>query len=225
MEFPNKKLVNKFRFSILLAILLLLFIVVPFFEVSFLTDLVISLILLVALAAVIQTKKLFWSSLIFALFSICVSWIAYHSGNVHLAAFAKVIQMVFLSFIAGVILSQVFKADKITRETVAGAVCVYLFMGVIWADVYSILEISQPGSFPAYETIDGEKITDPHLRSAQFTYFSFVTLSTLGYGDITPKTRQARSLATMEAIIGQLFLAILIARLVGQAVASRDEDE
>ena len=225
MESVNKKLINRFRFSFLVLVLLSLYIVVPFFDVSFLTDLVVSIFFIAALAAVTQKSQLFWSALVLAVVAISLTWGSYWSGNVQLAIISRVLQIVFVVFIAGAILSQVFKHKKITRETVAGAICVYLLMGTMWADVYGIMEIVKPGTFPAYETATGEKITDPHLRSSQFHYFSFVTLSTLGYGDITPNTREAQSLASMEAIIGQLFLAVLIARLVGQQVSRRDEDD
>jgi hypothetical protein len=62
-------------------------------------------------------------------------------------------------------------------------------------------------------------------RADRFTYFSFVTLTTLGYGDITPMTRAAKNLAALEAIFGQLYLAILIARLVGQQALGDKERE
>jgi len=225
VESTKKKLIKHFRFSFLLLVLLSLYVVVPFFEISFLTDLVISFIFLAALSAVALNTRLFWSCLALAVVSILITWGAYWSESAQLAVIAKVLQILFYLVIAASILEQVFKSKAITRETVAGAICVYLMMGTIWADVYGIMEIARPGTFPPYETSSGEKITDPHLRSSQFHYFSFVTLSTLGYGDITPKTREAQSLASMEAIIGQLFLAVLIARLVGQQVSRREENE
>ena len=225
MDSAKKKLIKRFRFSFLLLVLLSLYIIVPFFEISFLTDLIISFIFLVALSAVALNTRLFLSCLVLAIVSISVTWGAYWTGNEQLAVIAKVLQILFYLIIAGSILANVFNAKKITRETVAGAICVYLMMGTMWADVYGIMEITRPGTFPAYETNNGEKITDPHLRSSQFHYFSFVTLSTLGYGDITPNTREAQSLASMEAIIGQLFLAVLIARLVGQQVSHREDED
>ena len=225
MKSTKEILLQRFRFSFILLVLLSLYLVVPFFDVSFLTDFVITILFFAALAAVTQKPQLFWVAVVIALVNVLVTWGAYWSGNEKLSVLAKVLQILFFLLIAGAILAKVFKAKRITRETVAGAICAYLLMGTIWADVYGIMEIVKPGTFPAYETASGEKITDPHLRSSQFHYFSFVTLSTLGYGDITPKTREAQSLASMEAIIGQLFLAVLIARLVGQQVSRRDEED
>ena len=225
MRFFKSKLIKRFRFSFLLLVLLSLYILVPFFDISFLTDLVISFIFFAALAAVTQNSQLFWIAFALAIVAISATWGAYWSGIQQLAIIAKILQILFIVLIGSAILSNVFKHRTITRETVAGAICVYLLMGTMWADVYGLMEIVKPGTFPAYETATGDKITNPQLRSSQFHYFSFVTLSTLGYGDITPNTREAQSLASMEAIIGQLFLAVLIARLVGQQVSHREEDE
>jgi hypothetical protein len=114
----------------------------------------------------------------------------------------------------------VFRSREITTESLAGAICAYLLIGALWADVFSILETVRPGSFSSV-TATSDAVTaveSARLQVAQFSYFSFVTLSTLGYGDITPLTRPARNLAALEAIFGQLYLAFLIARLVSQKV-------
>ena len=109
------------------------------------------------------------------------------------------------------------------------AACAYLLIGIIWADVYAILENIVPGSFTTggiqLAADPGAVIVTAREQLAHFSYFSLVTLSTLGYGDITPVTRPARALASTEAIFGQLYLAVLIARLVGQAISLRRENE
>ncbi|WP_455211251.1 potassium channel family protein [Kaarinaea lacus] len=151
------------------------------------------------------------------------SWGSYWSSNTTLEVFANGFEIAFISIVIAVILKHVFQATKITREIVAGAICVYLFIGLLWANVYALQDIAQPQSFSNIAI--NEQTTNPHIRAAQFTYFSFVTLSTLGYGDITPKSRQAKALAAMEAILGQLYLAVLIARLVGQQVSRREEEQ
>ena len=97
----------------------------------------------------------------------------------------------------------------------------------MWADVFSIIENVSPGSF-ADNSIEADAASGPELmrdRSDRFTYFSFVTLTTLGYGDITPLTRPAKNLVVLEAIFGQLYLAVLIARLVGQAQLYKKQDD
>jgi hypothetical protein len=97
----------------------------------------------------------------------------------------------------------------------------------MWAHVFSIVENVSPGSF-ADNSIEANAAAGPEPMRDQadrFTYFSFVTLTTLGYGDITPLSRSARNLTALEAIFGQLYLAVLIARLVGQAQHYKKRDE
>ena len=122
---------------------------------------------------------------------------------------------VFLVFTAVVVLRQALGHDiAVTLDTIAGAVCVYLLLAVIWALIFSLLELVHPGSFLS----DGRMLPSSSRHRAvspTLLYLSVVTLSTLGYGDVLPVTEQARMLAAIEAIIGQLYLAVLIARLVG----------
>jgi hypothetical protein len=127
----------------------------------------------------------------------------------------------------GAILAHVFKSTRITRETIAGAICAYLLIGAMWAHVFSIVENVSPGSF-ADNSIEADAASGPEPirdQADRFTYFSFVTLTTLGYGDMTPLTRPAKNLAALEAIFGQLYLAVLIARLVGQAQSLKKRED
>jgi len=94
------------------------------------------------------------------------------------------------------------------EHRIAAAVAVYLMLGLIWARLYDAVELLAPGAF---HTPAGEAVTP-----ASLVYFSFVTLSTLGYGDFAPVNIVARNLAVLEAITGQLYLVILISRLVSE---------
>jgi hypothetical protein len=104
----------------------------------------------------------------------------------------------------------------VTADKIYGALCVYLLIGLTWGFMFLTLEGVQPGSFSLGQGQPNGIAKDP----ATLVYFSFVTLSTVGYGDITPLSPPARSLAFMEAIIGQIYLAVLVARLVGLHIAS-----
>jgi voltage-gated potassium channel Kch len=98
-------------------------------------------------------------------------------------------------------------------DLVYGSISVYLLIGVAWAYVYSALESTSPGSFH-YAQQTSSLDTSP-VPLSLVVYYSYVTLATLGYGDITPVTTPAQSLAVLEAITGQFYLTILVARLVG----------
>lgn len=106
----------------------------------------------------------------------------------------------------------------VTTDNVAGAVCAYLFLGLGIGLLYAIIESLRAGSFHGGETLAGE-LADPIGRRSVLVYFSFVTLTTAGYGDIVPATGLTRILAALEAILGQFYLAILVAGLVGIRVS------
>ena len=91
---------------------------------------------------------------------------------------------------------------------------------MIWAFGYGLVELHEPGSFDLPAIVGEPAGADRHMAS--FVYFSFVTLTTLGYGDVTPVGSAARTLALLEALVGQLFLAILVARLVALQIAHGD---
>jgi len=119
---------------------------------------------------------------------------------------------------------EVFRARAVTMETLRGAVCVYILMGVIWASFYSLAATVQPGSFSFPEPAGDQTLESVQAHGvlpAPFFYYSFVTLTTLGYGDITPRTSIARTLSWLEAFTGQLFIAVTMARLVAIYVSDR----
>jgi hypothetical protein len=110
-----------------------------------------------------------------------------------------------------VILGRTFRAGPVTTRRLHGGVAAYLLLGVLWAYAYALLALVRPGAFSGSVSVgDGPRA---------WFYFSFVTLTTMGYGDVLPLHPVARSLATLESVTGSLYLAILIARLVGQAMA------
>jgi hypothetical protein len=109
-----------------------------------------------------------------------------------------------------------FLCRSVTRFTIHAALSAYLLLALIWALLYSTVDMLQPGAFSVPIAIDpGGHLSDPGL-SVPFPsfYFSIVTITTLGYGDITPVAGAARTLASSEAILGQMFIAITLARLV-----------
>ena len=124
---------------------------------------------------------------------------------------------VFLAFLTLVIMFAVFRDESVTFDTIVGAVCAYLLIGVTWGAAYALLVVVSPDSLSvspalAHASGWGESISafTPVLQ-----YYSFTTLATLGYGDVSPLSPGARALSVMEGLTGQLYLAVLVARLVG----------
>lgn len=112
----------------------------------------------------------------------------------------------------------VFSTGPANYDRIIGAISIYLALTIAWAFAYALLEIHWPGSFTLDET-NPEGIS-PNLISEMF-YFSTTTLTTLGYGDIVPVSQPARTLAVMEAMTGQVYIAVVIAYLVGQNISER----
>ncbi len=115
----------------------------------------------------------------------------------------------FLATIINVLWRYIFLAKIVTHDVIYAAISVYLLLGAIFVSIYGILETLWPGSF-----VDGATPDEPVLWQ-QLIYYSYATLTTMGYGDVLPVSWWARSFASAEAVIGVLYLAILMARLVG----------
>lgn len=121
----------------------------------------------------------------------------------------------FFWFVAVIMTRHVFfKQSRVDTDLIFGAVSIYLLIGSGFGELFGALAVADPGSFNGVD-FDGDN--DKLARS--MSYFSFVTLTTLGYGDITPAVYHVKVVAYVEAIVGQLYLAILVARLVGTYIA------
>lgn len=122
---------------------------------------------------------------------------------------------VFLTYVIFVVYkTSVFSNGRMTPDRVAGAIAVYLLLGLLWALVYGMISAIDPGAFKGFAAFTLEESG----AQQDFIYFSFVTLTTLGYGDMSPVAPFAKTLAWFEAVFGQLYLAVTIARLVSLEV-------
>ncbi len=219
--------INKWRFQLLLLVMLSLYAVVPFFERRLLTDLVSTAVLIFAVSSVSEKARLLLVFSVLAITAISAKWYAFYFPSYAIAVVVNLLDLLFLILVVTAILAHVFRSRRITRETIAGAICAYLLIGAMWANVFSIVEYVMPGSF-IDTSIEADAASGPEPirdQANRFTYFSLVTLTTLGYGDITPVTQPAKNLAALEAIFGQLYLAVLIARLIGRQIQAGEENE
>ena len=119
-------------------------------------------------------------------------------------------------FVILLILRQLFSVRRADYATINAALCVYLLMAVLWALAYSLTEALSPGSFayPLAGDVPGFMRIGDESRGIPL-YYSIVTMTTLGYGDILPVSPTARMVASMQAMFGQVYLVVLVARLVG----------
>jgi len=136
-----------------------------------------------------------------------------------LALWDMALAMLALALLTTFVLRHVFRAGAITGDRIRGAILAYLLLGLFWCVAYQLLDYVSPGTFHFPE----RRSISPGRLNHELVYFSFVTLTTVGYGDITPVLPIARTLAVVEALVGQLYPAILIGRLVSLQIAARPE--
>lgn len=221
-------------YGILLVSLLLLLLALPIIDhvfgkvsVPILTVLVLVVLFAAIYSASRERPAVFYVSIALAVLTIAAHGVVLASEAVMTAAYRALADGLFYLYIAVVIAIHVLSARRVTTDILLGAVCVYLMLGLGWASIYEFAELIWPGSFRSVEPLFRGSLEDGSLRGAGFVYYSFVTLSTLGYGDITPVTPPARALAWMQAVVGQIYLVIAVARLVSLNVSSsaRREDD
>lgn len=123
----------------------------------------------------------------------------------------------FLGFVAVVVLGEVLADEAVTVDTIMGAVAVYFLLGLIFGCAYAWVAIGNPAAFSISAALQEHAGSEDRFSPLPplMQYYSFVTLSTVGFGDITPVSPVVRSLSMIEAFTGQLYLAVLVARLVG----------
>jgi hypothetical protein len=231
--------IREHRFDVLLASLLLLMTTAPLLHVVWplgrpvvahlIMLLVFGLMLLSAVLAACQEKKEMHVALWLAVPGFLLDAAGVLAGHAGLSVAGHLFETVFLGYTVVLVLRLIFTARSVTLNTIWAALCVYLLLGVLWANVFSLLDTVQPGSFH-FSFVEGDQRELMRLgggNSVYPLYYSFVTMTTLGYGDIVPITVATRMLAAVEALTGQLYLAVLVARLVGlhvsHSAAQREE--
>ena len=209
----------EFGLPLFLALLVLMAFVLPALglegsDVRLYGDLAASLMLVAGIAVASGERRLFVLSILMAVAAIVVRWATWVYPPGALGAWPQFVMCATVLLFSLVILRQVVRPGPVTTARVLGAIAVYLLLGIGWANAYHVSDHVFPGSFVAS--------TAQPIKVADWMYFSFVTLTTVGYGDIVPVHRVARSLATAEALTGQLYIAVLLARLVSLEVSGRN---
>ena len=143
-------------------------------------------------------------------------WLPQYSTDIRMFLAIDILTAAFLLYITTIILTQVLSARRVTLDTIAGAMCSYCLIGLAWAFVYRAMFVINPHAFVfaagSFHIFENNSHSEPQLMN--FAYYSFATLTTTGFGDVTPAVGVSRAISVLEAVAGQFFLAILIARLV-----------
>ena len=209
---------RRYRHAQLLASLSLLLVLNPFVTTvagGFAVDLLLLVTLLSAVGACASRRNQLVIGV--GLTVLLQGAVIYRSlSDIELARVAySVLGMLFFSYITALILSDVFRRTaSVSADTICGALASYLLIGVGWSFAYALLDQLIPGSLEGLRTQDGRGRYDEYLG------YSFVTLTTLGYGNVVPGNAKADALASAEAIVGQVYLTVLVARLVALNLVS-----
>jgi len=179
-----------------------------------------SLMLIVGIWSLQQTRIVFNIGLAIAVMCVGLTVMDMITDEPDMSLYVMGGLLVFQSMSMWIACRLVFSPGEMTINRLMGGVCVFLLLGLTWNIFYVFLIYLDPGSFKG---IPAEAITNQNIYW-EMTYFSFVTLTTLGYGDITPLGRMAKVFTYAEAVVGQLYIAILIGALVGSYMRGRENE-
>jgi hypothetical protein len=207
---------KKGKLSYLLICILIMLLVYPFFvgrELSGkLYAFLLTLVLVSGVYAVSDNSKIKRIlAIILGVPAVVFLWIEQFSQSAIMDLLALVPMTLFCFFVLYCILDYIMSSKTVTKSILAGAASAYLLLGISWGMLFMLVEFLMPGSFLIPNILQKDIIGLWPI----YNYFSFTTLTTLGYGDITPATIHSQSLAVMEAVTGVLFVALLVSRLVG----------
>jgi hypothetical protein len=213
---PFSRVYFKERFLSLLIFIIAMIIVGPLFDefvqLSILMDILWTAIFVSAIYAFSQKKLHILIAVLLALPMLGSIWAKYFVQPKALVVVGSLCGAAFMLFIIIQMLIFIYSHKEVTRDLIVGAAVVYLLMALMWTFIFIVVETLHPGSFNIPQGQDMG-------ATRYFLYYSFVTLTTLGYGDITPATSLARSFCILEAVIGQLYLVVQVAWLVGVHVS------
>ncbi len=208
---PSSHSFRRLRYFWLLISLVVLLILSPFVESLELRQAPLSIlftfVLLSAVNATSERRSHLFIAASFAFPWLLLRWSGVFLESTQLFIVAELFLICLLSFTLSVVLGRIVSVKETDSNIICGAVSIYLLLGITWAVSYQVIEGLAPGSF-------GLMSADTELTWNQFLYFSLTTLTTLGYGDVTPLTPVAGIWSTLEAVTGVLYIAVLIARLV-----------
>jgi len=210
---------SKERFLILMSLMMALLVLGPILEqyvtIRKLIDVFLTAIVLTMLYTITAKKRVFYFGWFLAILMLLSLWLKYFVSYDLFATVSMMVGAFFTVLVTSQTVQFIIRSKTVTREVVYAAMLVYFLLAQLWAMVYTFLDRIDPASF--------------NLPGGQgdfllFEYYSFVTLTTLGFGDITPLTKVAKAFSVLEAVVGQLYLVVVVAGFVGMLVARRSEN-
>jgi hypothetical protein len=215
------KFIYKKRFILLFFALLLPYFLHPLATQELwgltLLDFTFSLVLIIGIFAVSHRRHLAVTALGMVLLVQVLTWTTRIVSSHVLILTGITLNTLYLIYTVSILLIYLLRSQSVSSETIFASLCVYLLIGYIWAFFYSFVDDISPNSFQINKTLFTDLPHGHHIFSKvyYFLYFSFTNLTTLSFGDIMPASSWTRVLASTEAMVGQLYLVVLVSRLVG----------
>ena len=210
----------KQRFLILLCLILGLLVIVPilnrFVAARIFLDLFLTAVVISMVYTISHKKGQVIVGVFLAIVMLACLWFQYFYPNKGILASGMIVGALFIGVVIASILNFIFRSEGVSLEIIYAAILLYLLAALFWAFVYTFLELVDPASFNIELSQAGGYLL-------VFQYFSFVTITTLGYGDITPVTEVAKAITALEAVVGQLYLVVAVAWLVGMYVSKKSK--
>jgi voltage-gated potassium channel len=187
----------------------------PIFELLF------TLVLLATIRRLSTSRRQARFGVVLGAPTIMSLWLSKFVADPRVSQVALILLILFLLYSTATIMFYVFSEENVTVDTLSAAFSIFLLIGFAWGCIYGLLYLDTPDAFRLPELTPGsiEFGITPGVPMGILIYFSFVTLTTVGYGDVLPVAVSARSMAMLEAVVGHFYLAILVARLVGLSIA------
>jgi hypothetical protein len=201
--------------SLLVALLFTIFVMGSVRRGYFLSNAFLTVVFITGTITVLEKRFVTALCVALALTRFVVGWAAYFSPEGLLVVWDLVLSMTFFAILAVVVAIKVFRRGAITYHNVCGAVVLYMLVAIVFTLAQTLTEFCWPGSFNFTPRMGGPRIA---AIKAEMAYYSMVTVTTVGYGDIVPVGNLARALTVLEAIFGQLYPAIILAWLVTLAI-------
>lgn len=214
-----KEIISNHRFAVFLFLLLSLIIIPPYFKdletVEFFWEGMLTAVLVWALWTVTSNRRAMLLAIVLLVPTVVSTWLQDIAHmNRQIAYIDNFTNIIYFGLISAYLAIFIAKSRRVNSEVLFASMCLYISLAVLWAGIFTNLELFYNPAFSFY----GGTAQEADIRHDELfkymVYYSFVTLSTLGYGEIIPVNRVAQNWAAVEAMVGQFFIAIVIARLV-----------
>lgn len=212
------ELLSQWRFSILLAALVSNILLAPLLG-HIPAFIAFTLLILIIVFTLGNNRFTIITYTILSLTALVLTWLQTNdNSNLLLNSSSHFFSFLTLILAFALIIKNIFSSQTVTLDTIASSLCAYLLLGLAFAFIYALIDTAYPSSFTSSLTNEATPLTFNH-NSFDKIYFSFITLLTVGYGDIVPTSDAAKLTTIIEGFIGQIYIVVLIARLVGMHVS------